>query len=455
MKVRPHSVIAALFLMLLAGGVIPYPRAASSAPAAPSFMEPGSPPALPQAFRITPPHKGKFYYLDAVYNSRTDRFIAFYIESFARDTVYSRVFDAQGRALGSPVKLFDANPKTMGRLSFAYNPVEDEIFLVGAENTYDEIQGIPLDGSGRLPGGVLTIIEIKPHSTEYSGLIPKVYWISAMNQYAVSWGHSLWEKPLDPLNGHYLSVYDKDFVRVSGPRLVRQQTAKNGNCISYICPLKNGLLWGSAEDGAGTKLKPVIWLTDFKGKIQTGFGAEGFAYPEAAGGYNGYVYPVLDTDTSTVLLVWNAADQLFPWDQTKAENHYRLLNLDGSFLSAIRKIPKKQPFQTAPRTMYLTSEKRYFLVCPEYLDIGTINPRLFDYGGKLWGFYMDSRGNLVTKAGAPGAVPVPLTGTFTDPKVGMILQSLTGPAREGALFVAYELEQVLGQTSEAWGLTYK
>jgi len=80
---------------------------------------------------------------------------------------------------------------------------------------------------------------------------------------------------------------------------------------------------------------------------------------------------------------------------------------------------------------------------------------LYDYQGKLWGFYMDPKGTLVTKAGAPGAVPIPLTGTFTDPKVGLRLDSLSGPAANGGLFVAYELEQVSGLTSESWGLIYK
>jgi hypothetical protein len=37
----------------------------------------------------------------------------------------------------------------------------------------------------------------------------------------------------------------------------------------------------------------------------------------------------------------------------------------------------------------------------------------------------------------------------------MILASLAGPARDGSLFIAYELDQVSGQTAEAWGLIYK
>jgi len=453
MRIKPHSVLIPFVVFLLAAGVVPSPG--REAGAGQSFVAPGSPSALPQAFRITPAQSGKYYYRDAVYNSRTDRFIAFYVESFARDTIYSRVFDAKGRALSGPVKIFDMNPKTMGWFSVAYNPVEDEIFLVGAEGTYKEVKGIPLDGSGHLRNGVLTVIQIKPETTTYSAIYPSVYWIPAKNQYAVTWAHSWWQKPLDPLNGHYLAVYDKDFVRVAGPRHVLQLTAKNDNRRSFLCPLDNGLLWGSAEDGAGTKLNPVVWLTDFKGKIVSGFGSKGFAYPEPAGGFGCFVRPVSDPDTNAVLLVWNVADQLFPWDQTKSVNHYRLMNSDGSFGTSIKTIPKKRPFQTAPRAVYLASEKRYFLICPEYEDVGTLDPRRFDFGGKLWGFYMDSRGNLVTKAGASGAVPVPLTPTFTDPKVGMSLKSLAGPARDGSLFVAYELDQVSGQTAEAWGLIYK
>ena len=455
MKIHPHSVLIPLFVFLLAAGVVPSPGRDADAGAGQPLLGPGSPPAIPQAFRITPPRTGKFYYREAVYNSRTGRFIAFYVESFARDTVYSRVFDAKGTALGGPVKLFDTNPRTMGRLSVAYNPVEDEIFLVGAEETYKEVKGIPLDGAGRLRDGVLTVIQIKPETTTYSAIYPSVYWIPAKNQYAVTWAHSWWQKPLDPLSGHYLAVYDKDFVRVAGPRHVRQQTNKNDNLRSFLCPLDNGLLWGSAEDATGTKLKPVVWLTDYNGKILTEFGSNGFSYPEAAGGFGCFVQPVLDPDTGAVLLVWNIADQFYPWDQTKSVNHYRLMNADGSFRTSIKTIPKRRSFQTAPRIVYLASEKRYFLVCPEYEDIGSLDPMRCYFGGKLWGFYLDSRGNLVNKAGSSGAVPVPLTATFTDPKVGMILMSLAGPAQDGSLFVAYVLAQVSGQTAEAWGLIYK
>lgn len=281
MRIQPHFVLIPLFLVLLSSGVVPSPG--RDAGAGRPFLGPEIPPAVPQAFRITPARKGKFYYLDAVYNSRTGRFIAFYIESFTRDTVYSRVFDAKGRALSGPVKIVDGNPKTMGRFSVAYNPVEDEIFLIGGEGTFKEVKGIPLDGSGRLRNGVLTVIQIKPETTTYSAIYPSVYWIPAKNQYAVTWAHSWWQKPLDPLSGHYLAVYDKDFVRVAGPRHVRQQTNKNDNLRSFLCPLDNGLLWGSAEDGTGTKIKPVVWLTDFKGKILTGFGSNGLVYPEPAG----------------------------------------------------------------------------------------------------------------------------------------------------------------------------
>jgi hypothetical protein len=411
--------------------------------------------APPTAFRITPARRGDFLLLDAVYNPRTDRHVVFYVETTLSDAVYTRVYSAGGRALGGPVKLFETNPHTLGWLRTAYNPVRDEIFLVGGPATYDEVKGIPLDGTGRPKDGKLTMIDIKPETTGYSALMPRVYWVGSTSQYAVTWGHSWWEKPFDPLNGHYLAVLDQDFKLVSGPRSVRRQTAKNENCRAALCVLDDGLIWGSAEDGNGTRIDPVVWKTDFKGRILTGFGSKGFVRPESTGAYECFVLPVLDADSKLVLLTWTLADGFFPWDRTSSQNHYRLMNPDGSFRTPIRKIPKTRPFQTAPLAAYLASEKRYLLVCPEYEEVCDLPLTRYDYKGRLWGYYLNAQGAFEAKNGAPGAVPVALTPVFTDPKLGLRLAALSGPARDGSLLVAYELKINGTRNSDAWGLIYK
>lgn len=461
MALKPRSRSLLLFVSGAILAVAPVlaslidPAGPVSAAGVRSFAEAAPASGPPPAFRITPPRRGSFFFMDAVYNSRTDRHVVFYLETALQDTVYSRVFSAGGRALGGPVKILETNPRTIGWLRAAYNPVTDAILMAGGEGAYDEVKGIPLDGAGRLRGGKLTVINIKPATTGYSALMPRVYWLAATNQYAVTWGHSWWEKPLDPLNGHYLAVLDEDFALVSGPRHVRQQTAKNENCFAFLCPVEDGLLWGSAQDGVGRRVNPVVWLTNFKGKLMTGFGTKGFAYPEGTGAFECFVRPVRDTDTGLILLTWQIADSLFPWDQKTSLNHYRLMNPDGSFKTPIKKIPKRQAFQTAPLSAYLASEKRYILVCPEYEDLGDLALQRFNYKGQLWGYYLSAEGAFEAKGGAPGASPVALTPVFKDPKLGLRLATLTGPARDGSLFIAYELAVSNTRNAEAWGLIYK
>jgi hypothetical protein len=225
---------------------------------------------------------------------------------------------------------------------------------------------------------------------------------------------------------------------------------------AFLLPLEDKILWGSADDAPGGNVKPVVWFTDFKGRVLTNYGANGLIYPGGTLKALGYVQPTLDPDHGIVLLSWNSADHPSSSPITCLESCYRMMDTDGVFKSAVLKIPKREAFQLQPLVQYVKPEKRFFLVCSEYKIMSSQKPTRFYFGGKLWGFYMDERGRLEDKQGNYVVAPIPLTTTFLDPTTGMIPGGLTFRAKDKSFLVTYMIFYLTSEIHfEDWGLIYK
>jgi hypothetical protein len=410
---------------------------------------------IPQAFRITPARQSNFSVFAVVYNPAIDLFVVFYLERTDMDIACSRLFNGQGQPKSGPQKIFEMDKYTISSLSAAYNAREDRFLLIGTDQTHDAINGMVVDGRGRAPGGQQQVIPVKKSTGALSAWIPVVNWISSTNQYAVTWTYYDKQKPSDARSGQYLTVLNGDFSRYLNPKLVKPQTMKNDLHIPFLAVLENKLVWGSSEDGAGSGIKPVVWFTDFKGKIQTNIGAKGMIYPEGTAKAVTWVRPVYDPDHGRILLHWEYSDKVNSFESTYVESHYRLMDARGRFKTGIRVVPKREPFQFSGEACYNPAEKRFFWVCPEYKILHQASPERRFFGGKLWGFYLDHDGNFEDKQGNGKLDPIPLTYTFLDPSADVSFDTMAHDSKDNSYLAVYGIERMATTANEVWGFIYK
>jgi len=445
MKMRhktPATILALLTLYAGSGESRP------SSPAGPDIRSE----ALPKVVRISPPQAKYFKPIDIVYNPKRNLYVAFYWEIGVKDTVYSRLLNAKGQAAGAPQKLWETGRVCISSAKVAYAEANDA-FLIVLVNRYNAVVGVPTDGRGKPPSGTATVVAIKPETTAGHIWNARVQWIPTVNQYAVTWTYG--STPSDPQNGQYLTVLDDDFNFRVKTKQVRKQTMKNAIHWHDVTVAADRLAWNSTEDGPGEGIKPVVWFTDFKGKIQTGIGAAGMVYP---GGSFAAAYPahaVFDPDRQLLLLRWEVSDHTWLLDVTYRENFYRIMSLTGRFRSPVLRLPRRTSFQFSGNACYNPVEKRFFWACPEYITNYSSSPPRVLYGGKLWAFYIDSQGNLEDKAGKDRISPIPLTAAEMDPDKILEMSILAHNAKDNSYLVAYDISVQSRNIQDIWGPIYK
>jgi hypothetical protein len=279
-----------------------------------------------------------------------------------------------------------------------------------------------------------------------------VLWLRSANQYVITWTYDDFKNPANPRNGQYLTVLGRDFSPQVKPKLVKWQQMKNGLHYSSLAVLPDKLIWGSSVDSTGTSVKPAVWLTDFKGRIMTSVGVYGMLYPDGAIPAATHVWPTYDPDHGRVLLHWIYVDGA---PATYQENRYRVMDARGRLRTGVRTVPKREPFQLPGTVLYNPVEKRFFWACAEYKITYQEKPERWFYGGKIWGFYLDSDGHFEDKKGVDTLSPIPLTYTFLDPTKGMLFDRLAVNSSDGSAFAAYELFRQAVETDEYWGLIYR
>ncbi len=436
--------VGGLFLILAAGLSGPTDSAARRA---------GTPrEAIPAAFRITPVREAFFPYYGTAFNSLSKRYVAFFGEAGLHDFIIStRLFDAKGRALAGPAVIGRMQDDYLDDGDSVFNAREKQIFSVGCSMDYDAVNGQLLDGSGRSLGAAGKFVLIKARSGRDTAIYPRVLLLPTVNRYLVAWGRKL--QPDDGRNGIYFAILNADLTFRVRPRLLRAMATKNTVCAAYPELVGDRILWGSAQDGAGGSVKPVVWFTDLKGNIMTQYGANGLIFPGGSIKGRGQVHAVTGPPDGRILLHWNAADTGSALTQTYRETSYRLMDPTGRFLTPVLAMPRRAAFQTSADAVYNASEKRFFWACAEVLVQFQENPLRQYFGFKLWGYYTDQDGRLVDKKGTPKIAPVALTGTISDPKSGTMFGGMEFNPSDRSYFLSY---WTYGEKSAAaWGLIYK
>jgi len=413
--------------------------------------------SLPKPFRITPEQNGQFRAEPVQYNPKLDRYVVFYEEYLSTSSwdvaFFSRIYDPTGKPTSGAQKIISSDPGMVGAglVYFAYNALEDTFFFVSLTRNRS-IYGLALDGSGRPLGGGATPIQINENSQANAVVGPNVAWIPSVNRFAVSWTSSDVKDPANSRNGYYLAIFDSHFKKVFGPKKVRGQFVNNGYFLSAtVLPLEDKLLWGSADDAPNSAMRPVLWFTDFKGEVQKSYGQKGLIYPGGAIPYGGWVQTALDPDQGVVLVYWRYSNHHDVSKMKYWEYSTRILGTDGVFKTSAFKMPRQQPFQYAMIAACAAAEKRFFLVCEEYITFRT------SYGGKFWGFYMDEKGRLENKKGQHGAAPIPLIETNLNPRGFIFLGGGLAPSADNkSFFLTYNLRDYRQHFPfQAWGLIYK
>lgn len=410
---------------------------------------------IPQVFRITPTQSRHSTLAGVVYSPKLRFYVVFYVDHGAADLVFSRLYNANGQPMSGPQKILEMKLFSISGITVAYNARDDCFLLVGGDEHYDALNGVRLDGRGRLPGGPLTVIPVKPSTGDLSAFYPMAQWIAAASQYAVTWTYWDRNSPNHPRNGAYLTVLNRDFSVDLEPKLVRAQRMKDYPQVARLGVLADKLIWGGSEQASGSTRRPLAWFTDLEGKVLSSLGAAGRIVPEGGGPGWMSILPVVDPDHERILLGWSYSDEYQSGDAGYFENHFRLIDGRGRFTTGLRIVPKRQPFQFPGGACYSPAEKRFFWVCDEYKIVHQDKPERSFFGGALWGFYLDSDGNFEDKKGNDALSPVPLTYTNLDPTMSTSFRGLAANADQKSYLVVYTLERRNSGSNELWGLIYK
>jgi len=423
--------------------------------------------SIPSSFRISPSKSGEFINIKVIYNPDIDRYVVFLGKWTDPGTVtifYSRLYNSKGKTDGPWQEIY--NGPILGNADVSYNEKNNEFLFIWNDRSRDAIYGRLLNGKGKVKAGKTgyskELVAIKKSSGYGTGRSPKVAWIGSKNHYAVSWTSAV--SKTHPSNGMYLATFNSKLKRVIKPLRVKQQTMKNyyAYYVAGFIALENKLFWGSAEDGPGNRIKPVVWFTDFKGKMLSGSNQDtkGMIYPGKKVKGDCSVKAAYAPSKDLFLLHWNASDHSFYREQNYRENYYRLMDSKGKFKTKAKKIPKKTQFQSQGSAVYSSNKNRFFIVFPEYkvlYENMNLFPSIADnyrsyFGGRLYGLYINSKGRIVDKAKSSA---IPLTKTFKDPVIRMFFGSTAYNYLNNEYFVTYELSNYDTYDVEAWGLIYR
>jgi hypothetical protein len=410
--------------------------------------------AVPALVRLTPSTPAFYWHLGEVYNPASDRYFFFYFAPNGQDAViWCRSFDRRGRPLSGFQKIVELPDEWISQGAAAYNDRDKCMFLAWSSGSYDVVKGMPLDNFGRNMTGVARIIDIKPSQGYNTALDLQVAWLPAVNRYAIAWTYADDRVPYNAMNGPYLTVLNRDWtVRMKAKKLY-SLFQKNDLHSLFLLPVGNKLLWTGREDGPGSSLMPLAFFTDLQGRLLTSYGSKGVFHPGGTIRGLGEVRAAADPAGRVILLYWPVGDAKH--DISRASQNYRILDGDGVYGGPAGTMPRKMPIQLYASVCFNAAENRFFWVVQEHSIHYQATPSRQDFKGTLWGYYMDTDGNLVTKGGGIGVAPVALTKTVTDPAFGTRLWGLVINPYDNSYWTGYWRETIGRGIWDFWGLIYK
>jgi len=438
-----------LILALTAGGWALLPgvgRAEASRPAD----------AVPALFRLTPTTPAYYWHLGEIYNPASDRYFFFYFAPNGSNAViWCRSLDGRGRPLAGFRKIVELPDEWISQGAVTYNAQEKCMFLAWSSGSYDVVKGMPLDNYARNMTGVARIVAIKPSQGYNTALDLQVAWLPSVNRYAVAWTYADDRVPYNAMNGPYLTVLNRDWTVRMKAKKVYSLFQKNDLHTMSVLPVGNKLLWTGREDGAGASLAPLAFFTDFQGKLLKAYGSNGVFHPAGTVQGMGKIRAAVDPNASVILLYWPVADAKEDEAMTWASHGYQVMGGDGVYRGPAGTMPRRVAFQPYAAVCYNTAEGRFFWAVQEYSIFYTETPRREYYKGTLWGYYMDTDGNLVKKSGAIGVAPIALTNTVADASVGTRLWGLVFNPYDNSYWTGYWRETIGRSIWDFWGLIYR
>jgi hypothetical protein len=428
-------------------------EAASRGNRAAPFVRPGS--GLPTPFRISPDRDGWFRFVKVIYQPLLNRYVCFfYQETAAADIVWSRLINSRGQATSGLQKIWEARKGEIDGFDVAYNDRDNRFFIVGADGAHDGVHGILVDGSGR-PIPSLDPVVIKPETGDKTGFYPRVAWIPTRNQYAVGWSSRHPSHPEEASrNGQHFAVVGSALQIVKAPRKIKSQTMKDRLCyLSSFLVVENLLLWGTAEESpAGDLFRPVVWFTDFDGRVKTSLNpaTKGLLYPGGYGRGEGFPDAAFNPADRALLLHWNTGNE-----KDLFSGAGRIVSSLGRFLSPALRFPKAAPEAWDARAVFGSADRRFFRVNAEFTEVWGEN-RIF-YGGRLYGLLIGPDGTFVDKSGKAVSKATRLTAPVNDPDLAFFLGGVGYNSRDNSYLAAFMIQDLGVEPTnlEIWGVIYK
>lgn len=446
MRTNAKIAVAVAALTVCGGASFPGPGQAPS---------PGPFASVPALFRLTPPTPGYYWHLGEVFNPASDRhFFFFDFPGGKGSVIWCRQYNTNGQPLSGFQKVIELAGEWINQGALAYNEEEKCMFLVWSADNYRVVKGMPLDNFGRCLGGA-RIITIKGPQRYNSALDIQVAWLPSVNRYAVGWTYADDIDYYSAKNGPYLTILNRDFTFRLRPKKVYTMTMRTNIHTLSMQPVGSRLLWTGREDGAGNRVQPLAFFTDFLGNVPKRNGALDVFYPGPSVKGLGKVKAAYAPDDEVILFYWGVADGFEEEDSTYALHYCRVMGSDGVFHEPAAMLPRRAAFQPYASVCYNSVEKRFFWVVQEYASYYARNPLRDRYKGKLWGYYMDKDGRLESKNGNHVIAPIPLTNTVSDPSVGTQLWGLIFNRYDNNYWTGYWRHNLVAPEVAFWGLIYR
>lgn len=429
---------------------------------------------LPRSFRISRAKPSSYSLIKTIYNPVENVYVSFISEwdlQALEMKVYSRRYNSKGKPISNffkilPITLKQAGPDTASTSIWfpdvCYNFMDNKFLLIWTHFDSDGIYGIELNGRGTREGISSRIFTLKKQlGFRGSGGFPKIVWIAKNNLYALGWLYLYQPNKVDPSpkSGYYLATFTSSLAPRKKMKKVRSlRFIKSVTVLSDFMAVGERLFWFSGEDADAKHERPVIWVTNTKGKILSlsGNSGAGMIYPGKKVKYLEFVHATYDPDSDRFLITWNTADTGMTTERKFQENYFRIMDRKGRFIGKEKKLLQVEPYQSNAQVTFDQEDDHFFLTCAEYKvlydsDIAPFIPNRDGksrWGGRIWGYKIDLNGKLIGSR-------IPLTKVFTDVDTSLYFGEAFYNASDDQHFISYELSNFVLYKQKAFGLIYK
>lgn len=429
---------------------------------------------LPRSFSISRAKPGVYNAVKTIYNPVEDVYVSFIKELDLKTyevTIYSRRYNSKGKPVGNftkilPITLKLAGVTEAGKLimdtDVCFNHTDNKFLFIWSYFDSDGIYAIELNGRGTREDITSHVFTMKKQlNIRGSGGFSKVVWLAKKNQYAMGWLylHHLQNNEFSPKSGYYLATFKSSLKPIKKMKKVRSlRLITHVTILSDFLAVGERLFWFSGEDADANHERPVVWVTNTKGKILSlsGSSSGGMIYPGKKVKYLGLVHAAYDPGSDLFLITWDTADNSMTTERKFSENYFRIMTGKGKFIGKEQKLLQVEPYQGIPQVTFDQMDDHFLVTCAEYKVLSDVNTAVFTpgrdgkshWGGRLWGYKIDLNGKLLGSR-------IPLTKVFTDVNTSLYFVEAFYNASDDQHFLIYDLSNFVNYKQKAYGLIYK